>query len=159
MKILDPETGEIVSYAKWMLPLEIKAKLDREFPWAELSLGELGELERLRRMGCGPDGNPAGLNAEMVEEVGKRMERARERLPVVGRICVSIVLLWRLLIFARLEKPTTKMPLFVFNSFYANYPLRLRLCQASRLMSFLSPFFFFVITFSPIPITSSHIHE
>lgn len=82
MKILDPETGEIVSYAKWMLPLEIKEKLDGEVPLVKLSRSELEEMDRLRMMGCGLDGNPAGLNAEVVEEVGERMEMARERLPV-----------------------------------------------------------------------------
>ena len=82
MKILDPETGEIVSYAKWTLPLEAKAKLEKEFPRRELSLGELEELDRLRSMGCGPDGDPLGLNAEMIKEVGVRMQRARESFPL-----------------------------------------------------------------------------
>ena len=73
MKIVDQEPpngelgnaeagkGNIVSYAKWMLPLGVKEKLESRFPREKLSLRELEELESERKRGCGPDGDPKGL--------------------------------------------------------------------------------------------------
>ncbi|CAM6111182.1 unnamed protein product [Calypogeia fissa] len=74
--------GEIiVSYAKWGVPLDLKEKLEKEYPRAKLSETELAELDADRRKGCDANGEPKGMNEELIEEVGAQMEKARQAFP------------------------------------------------------------------------------
>jgi len=92
LKAVDPSTGDsvlgerdIISYARYLLPAAVLAKLEKEFPRRQLKDEEKERYERDAEEGSDGEGMPRGINAALLEVVGPAMAKAREAFPAGGR--------------------------------------------------------------------------
>jgi len=76
---------DIISYARYLLPPSVLAKLEKEFPKRELDEEEKERYERDAEEGSDAEGMPRGINAALLDVVGPVMAEAREAFHVGGR--------------------------------------------------------------------------
>jgi hypothetical protein len=86
LKVLDPSTGQLVSYSRWTLPHSVLQKLYKENPIPKPTMEELVQYEKDYELGC-EDGEPKGLNVKMTDVAGRGFSEARKLMPSQEHIC------------------------------------------------------------------------
>jgi hypothetical protein len=86
LKLLDPSTGQLVSYSRWKLPDSVLQRLYEEFPIPKPTMEELVQYEKDFALGR-KDGRSKGLSAKMAGIAMNQFDEAQKSFPSQKHIC------------------------------------------------------------------------